>query len=174
MIYFMQAVDGGPVKIGHSADVDTRRHQLEQLYRKPLAILATMDGGRDEELQVHRRFAHLRLGRTEQFQPALELFEFIGRPLLVDPNPDAVELMETGTWGAWSNGKPGAGRKPSERGPRSQAMGIRAYPEWLEWLSEFREFCASKGLLTTDNVSVIDLALIELAKALGFRQPPER
>jgi hypothetical protein len=33
----------------------------------------------------------LRLGRTEQFRPGADLLEFIGRPLLVGVNPDAVE-----------------------------------------------------------------------------------
>jgi hypothetical protein len=93
VIYFMQATDGGPVKIGHSADVPTRVRQLASHYRKPLAVLATMDGDREEEAEIHARFAHLRFGRTEQFRPASELMAFIGRPLLVGPNPETVEAM---------------------------------------------------------------------------------
>lgn len=93
MIYFLQPVDGGPVKIGQSIDVDARRVQLESHYGTPLALLATMPGGRNEEREIHERFAHLRFKRTEQFRPAADLMAFIGRPLLVDANPDAVEAM---------------------------------------------------------------------------------
>jgi hypothetical protein len=94
-VYFLQSSSGGPIKIGYSADVPTRLRQLESHYGQPLALLATMDGGREQEAEIHRRFDALRLGRTEQFRPAAELMEFINRPLLVDANPDAVEAMES-------------------------------------------------------------------------------
>jgi hypothetical protein len=90
----MQDVNGGPIKIGFSDDIDARRKQLEFSYGRPLAILATMPGGREEEAEIHARFSHLRLGRKEQFRPAADLLNFINRPLLVDPNPEAVEAME--------------------------------------------------------------------------------
>jgi hypothetical protein len=93
MVYFMQAVEGGPIKIGYSADVDRRRGQLEAHYGATLMVLATMDGGPAEETAIHRRFSRLRLGKTEQFRPARELMEFIGRPSLVGMNPDAAEAM---------------------------------------------------------------------------------
>lgn len=93
MIYFMQPIAGGPVKIGYSANVDVRREQLEAHYGQPLAILAVTEGERQEEREMHKRFAHLRLGRTEQFRPAADLMAFIGRPLLVDLNPDVIEAM---------------------------------------------------------------------------------
>jgi hypothetical protein len=102
LIYFMQSTDGGPVKIGYSVDVVRRLKQLEYHYKRPLALLATMPGGPDEEAEIHARFDHLRFGtgrpqgqgrRPEQFRPAPELMEFIRRPLLVGANPDAVEMM---------------------------------------------------------------------------------
>jgi hypothetical protein len=93
VIYFLQPVEGGPVEIGSSEDVDLRRQQLESHYGRPLALLATMPGGRREEEVVHARFAHLRCGQTEQFRPGPGLMAFIGRPLLVEPNPDAVAAM---------------------------------------------------------------------------------
>jgi hypothetical protein len=94
MLYFIQTVSGGPIKIGHSEDVDARIKQLESHYDQPLALLATMPGGEKEERALHQRFSPWRLGRTEQFQPVAELLAFIGRPLLVGPNPNAVEVME--------------------------------------------------------------------------------
>lgn len=100
-VYFMQSADGGPVKIGHSTDVERRREQLSSHYGRPLIVLATMPGGPEEEAEIHGRFHHLRLkgkgtrGRyPEQFRPESELMAFIGRPLLAGANPDAVEVME--------------------------------------------------------------------------------
>ena len=93
MIYFMQSQGGGPVKIGHSLNVEARRKGLEAHYGTPLIILATRPGGRSEEAEMHARFAHLRLGRTEQFRPAPDLMKFIGRPLFVGANSDSVEAL---------------------------------------------------------------------------------
>jgi len=90
MIYFAQ-IDGGPIKIGCSENVDARLRQLETLYRRPVALLGTMPGDDDRETEIHERFRHLRFGRKEQFRPAEDLMAFIGKPLLVSPNPDAVE-----------------------------------------------------------------------------------
>jgi hypothetical protein len=98
VIYFAQPTDGGPVKIGFSGNVEARVRQLESYYRKPLAVLAVMDGGREDEAEIHARFDHLRLQglgsrgvRPEQFMPAPDLMEFIGLPLFV--NQGDVELM---------------------------------------------------------------------------------
>lgn len=91
MIYFA-SIDGGPIKIGYSFNVETRMEQLSAHYGRPVSILATMPGGRAEERALHQRFAHLRLGRSEQFQPARELMSFIDRPLFVSSGD--VELIE--------------------------------------------------------------------------------
>jgi hypothetical protein len=93
MIYFMQPVAGGPVKIGCSDDVERRQRQLERDYGRPLVLLATMEGGRQEETEIHGRFAHLRFGNREQFRPAPELMEFIERPVIAGANPDSVEVI---------------------------------------------------------------------------------
>lgn len=95
MIYFLQPVDGGPVKIGFTDHLGVRHKQLEAHYGRPLALLATMEGGRSTEAEIHGRFAHLRFGRTEQFRPGPDLMAFINRPLLVDANPDVVEAMKS-------------------------------------------------------------------------------
>ena len=91
MIYFAQIQATGGIKIGFSDDVPTRLEQLERYYGCPMALLATMPGDRATETEIHGRFAHIRLGRKEQFRPARDLMEFIGKPLLVSSNPDAVE-----------------------------------------------------------------------------------
>jgi hypothetical protein len=94
MIYYAQ-LPTGDIKIGCSADVETRLDQLEGHYGAELALLATMEGDRSTEAEIHARFAHLRLGRTEQFRPGADLMEFIGKPLLVGANPDAVEAISS-------------------------------------------------------------------------------
>lgn len=150
MIYFAQPADrpSAPVKIGHSANVPARVKQLEAHYGVPLAVLATMDGGRDEERAVHARFAHLRLNgrrkcgvQPEQFRPDPELMAFIGRPLLAGTNPDVVEMD-------------------------SRAMvGIKASPEWAAWLGRYAKN------QRVSIASVIDRALEREAVAQGFDEP---
>lgn len=95
-VYFIQAVDGGPIKIGFTANIGVRLKQLESTYERPLALLRSIPGGRIEEHDIHSRFAHLRLSRTEQFRPDPELLNFIGRPLFVSVEP-VVEAMEPGS-----------------------------------------------------------------------------
>jgi hypothetical protein len=97
----MQGVEGGPVKIGYTGNLAIRHRQLEKRYGRDLVILTTIPGGLNEEAEIHTQFAHLRLKgkgrrgrRIEQFRPAVDLMEFVGRSLLVGLNPDAVELVE--------------------------------------------------------------------------------
>lgn len=93
MIYFMQSESGGPVKIGYSCDVERRRHEHESHYGRTMVVLCTMDGGKAKERAIHRKFKHLRLGRTEQFRPEPELLEFVRCPLHVSANGDVVEAI---------------------------------------------------------------------------------
>lgn len=91
MIYFMQQPEGGPIKIGCTINLDYRRKQLETRYGCPLVVLATRDGGRDAEAEIHARFAPLRFGKTEQFRPGPDLLTFIGRP--AEPHSEPIALM---------------------------------------------------------------------------------
>lgn len=144
MIYFLQSPDGGTVKIGTALDVDARHKQLEAQYRQPLALLATLPGGREEERAIHERFASHRLGKTEQFRPVAEIMAFLGRPLLVSPDPDAVELM------------PGSFR----------TLGIRMSHEYAEWLTGV----AKADRMTI--AAFVDKAVADRAKAIGHAAPP--
>lgn len=147
MIYFVQPIDGGPIKIGHSEDISRRLPQLESHYGCALALLATMDGGQDQERLIHERFEHLRFGRTEQFRPARDLMEFIRRPLLVHAAPDAVEVMEG----------------------RTHTVTLKGSEQWKQWLERSAKHCR------VSISSLIDLAVTEYVKAMGFKEePPER
>lgn len=146
MIYFAQAIGGGPVKIGHSANVESRIRQLESTYRQPLSVLATLPGDREEERAIHERFSHLRMGKTEQFQPGHDLMEFIGRPLFVNASP--VKPMATS----------------DERVVIIHLKGSVAYAEWLEMVHH--ETHISKATL-------VRLGLALWAEQNGFAPPPE-
>lgn len=149
MIYFLQSPEGGTIKIGHSINVPGRIKQLEAHYGQPLALLATMPGGRDEEQELHARFATARIGRTEQFRPVAEIMAFIGRPLLVSPDPDAVEAMPATT-------PPGTLR----------TIGVRGTAEWADWLERLARHNR------TDVAKVLDAAAKQYAVSTGFDEPP--
>lgn len=151
MIYFVQPIDGGPIKIGCSENVPFRIKQLETHYDRRLALLATIEGDRKVEAEVHARFAHLRLGRTEQFRPGPELVAFIGRPLLVGINPEAVEAI-----------------KPSGKGQKPLVIGLRGSAEYKAWLVALAEH---EGM----TVSQLCLYVVrKYARQIGFRDPPKR
>jgi hypothetical protein len=148
VIYFMQSVDGGPIKIGCSTDVDRRRCQLEATYGTPLAVLGTMEGGPEDEARIHARFSHLRLGKTEQFRPAPDLLAFVGKPLLVGLNPDAVEAM------------------PSKQKPL--VVQIRGSLEWKAWVEDIAR---REG----DTVAkLFERTVRKFAKDSGYPDPPMR
>jgi Meiotically up-regulated gene 113 len=90
MIYFAQ-LPSGAIKIGFSSQVDARLEYLEMELGQTLTLLKTIPGDRSVERKIHKRFTHLRVGRTEQFKPGDDLLEFIARPVLVGMNPSTVE-----------------------------------------------------------------------------------
>jgi Meiotically Up-regulated Gene 113 (MUG113) protein len=153
MIYFAQAVEGGPIKIGYSDNLKVRHHQLEAYYGTSLAILATMPGGPEIEAEIHERFAHLRFDRKtrrgrqpEQFRPAPDLMAFIGQPVMVGMNPDAIEAMG---------------------GHRISVYNLKGSPEYRDWLNGL----SAASLITTS--AIIRDALAKWAKERGCPPPPE-
>lgn len=78
MVYFMQRIDGGPIKIGTTINLHGRRRQLQGGFCPPLIVLAVAPGGAAEEAELHERFDHLCDDRAEFFRPDGELLDFIG------------------------------------------------------------------------------------------------
>ncbi len=146
MIYFVQPVDGGPIKIGTSINVDARRKQLEAEYGRELAVLATTEGGRKREAEIHAMFAHLRLGRTEQFRPDLELVTFIGKPLFAAAG-DVVEICRL-------------------KSTKPLAIQMRGSEAWRDWVDRGAKHV---GLKTP---SLVDQALRLYLRENGFTEPP--
>ena len=80
-VYFIQAGDDGPIKIGWAASVARRRSQLQvQSYLK-LTVRAMIDAGKEVEKQLHDRFKG-HLIRGEWFEPAGEILDKIARHAL--------------------------------------------------------------------------------------------
>jgi hypothetical protein len=79
MIYFVTSHDdpNGLVKIGYTkGDVEVRLAALQTGSPVRLAVLATVDGGRQEELRLHECFARSR-AHGEWFWPSQEIRDFI-------------------------------------------------------------------------------------------------
>lgn len=77
LIYFVQAGNGGPIKIGRtSLVVRYRVRELQIGCPYELLLLATMPGGLAKERALHARFRGDRL-RGEWFRPSPELLGLI-------------------------------------------------------------------------------------------------
>lgn len=76
VVYFIQRGDDGPVKIGYSRNPKGRLVSLQTSIPERLCILGIVDGGKTEEMRLHRHFsAHCIHG--EWFHPAPELLAYI-------------------------------------------------------------------------------------------------
>lgn len=78
MIYFIQAGDKGPIKIGISSDsvVKKRLSALQTAHYLELALIGHVPGSRRGEARLHRRFSDLRL-RGEWFEAHKSLVKHI-------------------------------------------------------------------------------------------------
>lgn len=76
VVYFAQQGDHGPIKIGFSTDIENRLKGLQTSSAVPIRMVTCVSGTRDDEADLHVRFAGLRLS-GEWFSPAPELLRFI-------------------------------------------------------------------------------------------------
>lgn len=60
-VYFVEAGEGGPIKIGVAIDVAARVKDLQSANPTPLRLIVSIPGGYEEEGRLHRRFADERL-----------------------------------------------------------------------------------------------------------------
>lgn len=89
MIYFAQAGEGAPVKIGYAANPTKRLTELQTAHYEVIRMLLVIDGDERHEAFLHEKFAALRL-RGEWFRPASELLTFIAKP---EPLPEMPERV---------------------------------------------------------------------------------
>lgn len=81
MIYFVQAGNGGPIKIGRTGDLGSRLRELQTASPFELSLLGVMP----EESDLHQAFQD-GLIRGEWFQPTHQLMEYIERFAQREPN----------------------------------------------------------------------------------------
>lgn len=109
-VYFIQGVDGGPVKIGWAANPKKRLLDLQIGSPVKLRILGTIPGGRHHEAFLHKYFAEWHV-RGEWFDPPADKVKGIisGKnwpryaPIQMDldapaPNPNHVDMTPL-DWG---------------------------------------------------------------------------
>lgn len=75
-IYAIQAVDGGPVKVGYSGSPESRLAQLQASHHAELSIVFSCEGSQADEARIHAALAHLRV-RGEWFQDDPDIFFFM-------------------------------------------------------------------------------------------------
>lgn len=93
-IYFIQSIQGGPIKIGWSFNPAVRIANLIPLNPWPLRFLALTPGYAQDEKAMHERFRHHRL-HGEWFADAADLLDLIASLPKVDPEktrPPAMDL----------------------------------------------------------------------------------
>lgn len=71
-VYFIQAVDGGPIKIGYGADVTARLNGLQTGSPVTLRIIGICEGDRELEQKLHKELAAHHV-RGEWFRPVPEV-----------------------------------------------------------------------------------------------------
>lgn len=77
-VYFVQAGEGGPIKIGFSVRVDLRLSKIRADNHEPVSLLGVMDGDQEAEVALHARFQRRR-GEWFEFEPTADLLDFIAK-----------------------------------------------------------------------------------------------
>lgn len=92
-VYFVQAGENGPIKIGYASDVAKRIGHLQTSAPDRLCVLSVMDGGEAEEKALHAELAaHRRLG--EWFNPTAEVLAAAGRGVGLEPRIDGRRFAQ--------------------------------------------------------------------------------
>jgi hypothetical protein len=115
-VYFIQAGDDGPIKIGWALNPQRRLALFQTGHAAPLRIIRTVDGGPKEEAAFHGRFSASRI-RGEWFSFAPEMLSVTAAELMrpVCPINPAAELEPppvpnaTPAWGALQRALKAAG-----------------------------------------------------------------
>ena len=85
-VYFIQAGENGPVKIGFSAKPSLRFNKVAADNPEVIRVLGIMDGGKDVEREIHDRFAAHRQ-RGEWFAPDAGIVAFASTLARPSPKP---------------------------------------------------------------------------------------
>lgn len=74
-VYFVQAGENGPIKIGIATNFEIRLRDLNVSNPCEVKVLALIRGNKKQERALHKRFAHLHI-KGEWFRPEEELLQF--------------------------------------------------------------------------------------------------
>lgn len=132
-VYFAQAGDGGPVKIGFSRSGPGRIKDLQIACPWDLRLIGVMAAdGMDAERRLHQRFASARI-RGEWFEPTPELLAFVADHA---PTPDSAE---------WRPHKlpPATAKLPPIKRPRKPLRRRIRKPSTPEGWAEIRNYLSS-------------------------------
>lgn len=105
-VYFIQAGDDGPIKIGYTAgDPEKRLRALQNASAVDLRLLATIEGDQKREVDLHIEFNEHNI-RGEWFAPAAPILEFVDEAR-ANPEPPRAVLVEKlhDYFGAYAIGK---------------------------------------------------------------------
>ena len=101
-VYFFQAGNEGPIKIGYSLEPEKRLENLQGAVwckLRSIGFVTTGSMGKELEKALHSKFNHLRI-RGEWFWPTIELTDFITefianfRKVVFKKEPHHGELSE--------------------------------------------------------------------------------
>ena len=95
MVYYIQAKDGGRIKIGYAEFPASRLKRLQMGSPVELVLIAVQEGNHLTEKMIHNEFRHSR-AHFEWFENTDELADHINKNAikLADLNPDKVLLLE--------------------------------------------------------------------------------
>ena len=112
MIYFIQAGDNGPVKIGYSINPEKRLQALQTSHPQKLRMITVIDGDRDLEKELHEYFSDESVsGEWFNIDMRAILAALMRLDLLSKPRPDLKPQID------------------------------RLMAAWLEYLSALNELC---------------------------------
>jgi len=98
MIYFIQDIEKGPIKIGFSTNPESRLTAIQTGYPYLLQIIKSFEGTREDEMLFHRRLRKHRL-MGEWFKPHKDVYylmETEGKGVLDDKIEAILRLREEG------------------------------------------------------------------------------
>ncbi len=91
-VYFIQAEDGGPIKIGTAIDPWGRMRTLQTGNATRLVMIAVIDGDRYCESSLHAKFSELRITGSEWFRAEPRLCGFIEGLKFKKPSDASVDV----------------------------------------------------------------------------------
>lgn len=158
-VYFVQAGDGGPIKIGWTGgDPKARMRDLQTGNPYPLSMLGHVPGSGADETDLHEQFRHLRMV-GEWFKPAPDLVAFIAGVKWSRNVPTSREIITEDPPGDIDPAPKLDCSICEER--RREALSVRVWEQRVIAAARtafFGDCCASRGLRAESAASLKGLS----------------